>query len=343
MQKNYKVIFPEQCKVALVEWDVPQPAAGEILVRTLVSQISTGTELTMLEANVEPESPWHANIEFPNYNVGYSNVGRVIAVGEGVDPALIGRLVASGGRHQKFHTLNVNDYQAVKWVPEGVHPEDAVFSTIGSITNGSVRCAQPRPGDVCLVYGAGIIGQMVARFARLAGAGLVIVADVSDFRLSKLPKDPCFLPVNSAQENIPEWVKQHTPDGEGADIVYETTGVAFLVHQETLCLRKMGKLVVTSSPKGKSLVDLDYCNRKGITIIGAHNFAVHPPVETPENRWTRRRDSDHCLEMLRQKRISVSEMHTHRFHYTDAAAAYEMLMKDRSQALSVLLTWEDEA
>ena len=100
MQKNYKVIFPEQCTAALVEWDVPQPAAGEILVRTLVSQISTGTELTMLEANVEPESPWHANIEFPNYNVGYSNVGRVIAVGEGVDPALIGRLVASGGRHQ---------------------------------------------------------------------------------------------------------------------------------------------------------------------------------------------------------------------------------------------------
>ena len=341
MPKNYKVIFPEQSRVELVEWDVPQPGADEMLVQTLVSQISTGTELTMLEANVEPESPWHNNIVFPNHNVGYSNVGKVIAVGEGVDPALVGRIVASGGRHQKYHILNANDYQATRWVPDGVAPEDAVFSSIGSITNGIIRCAHIRPGDVCVVYGAGIIGQMVARFAQLAGAGKIIVADVSDFRLSKLPKDPCFLPVNSANENVPQFIRQNTPDGELADIVFETTGVPSLVQPELLCLRKMGKLIVTSSPKGKSLVDLDWCNRYGITIIGAHNFAVHPPVETPDNRWTRRRDSDHFLEMLRQKRISVSEMHTHRFHYTEAVSAYEMLMKDRSQAVSVLLIWED--
>ena len=66
MAKNYKVIFPEQSKVSLVEWEMPQPGVGEVLVQTIVSQISTGTELTMLEANVEPDSPWHQNIVFPN-------------------------------------------------------------------------------------------------------------------------------------------------------------------------------------------------------------------------------------------------------------------------------------
>ncbi len=341
MQKNYKVIFPEQSKVELVEWEMPTVGPKDLLVKTVVSQISTGTELTMLEANVEPGSPWFSNIVFPNYNVGYSNVGQVVAVGGEVSQELIGRYVVSGSRHQMYSVIDSESYFGKMWVPEGVSLEDAVFSTIGSITNGSIRCAKPRPGDLCVVYGAGIIGQMVARFAQLAGAGKVIVSDVSDLRLSKLPQDPCFIPVNSLKENVPEFVKKVSEDGEGADIVFETTSVPSLVQQELQCLRKMGKLIITSSPKGKSLVDLDYCSRMGITIIGAHNFRVHPPVEIPENRWTRRKDSDHFLEMLRQKRISVSEMHTHRFHYTDAVAAYEMLMKDRSQALSVLLTWED--
>ena len=51
----------------------------DLLIRLEISQISTGTELTMLEANVEPDSPWWENIVFPNYDVGYSAVGTVVA------------------------------------------------------------------------------------------------------------------------------------------------------------------------------------------------------------------------------------------------------------------------
>lgn len=341
MSKNYKVIFEEKSRPALVEWEMPNPGPTDILVQSIVSQISIGTELTMLEANVEPDSPWHENIIFPNYDVGYSNVGRVIAVGSEVSPDLIGRRIACSAKHQKYYLLSEKVYKQNQWLPDGVSPADAAFATIACITNGSIRCAQVRPGDLCVVYGAGIIGQMVARFAQLAGATKVIVADVSARRLGMLPEDPCFIPINSAEENVAEFVKRHSDDGEGADIVFETTSVPSLVAQELLCLRKLGKLIVTSSPKGKSLIDLDYCNRKGISIIGAHNYIVHAPVQTPANRWTRSKDTEHFLEMLRQNRISVNGMHTHCFHYSDAVKAYEMLMKDRSQALSVLLNWED--
>lgn len=343
MPKNYKVIFPENRKVALVEWEMPTLGPKDMLVKTIVSQISIGTELTMLEANVEADSPWmKENIVYPNYGVGYSNAGQVVDVGSEVSRDLIGRYVFSGSQHQLYSAVNIGEsYVGKTWIPENVKPEDATFGSLATVANGSVRCAKIRPGDVCVVYGAGIVGQMAARLAKVAGAATVIVADVSDFRLSKLPQEPCFVPVNSAKTDVAEFVKAHCPDGAGADVVFETTSVPSLVEQELKCLRQMGKLVITSSPKGKSLVDLDYCSRRGITIIGAHNFRVHPPVETPENRWTRQRDTDYFMEMLHQKRLTVNEMHTHKFHYTDAVSAYEMLMADRTQALSVLLTWED--
>ena len=342
MDKNYKVIFTAQKQVELVQWDMPTVGDDDLLVKLTVSQISTGTELTMLEANVEPDSPWWENIVFPNYDVGYSAVGTVVAVGKNVPADKIGKRVFVAHNHQKYVTFPVNAAEGLMWVPDNVASDDAVFACIASITNGSIRCSGINPGDACVVFGAGIIGQMVARFAKIAGSTRVYVADVSDLRLSKLPDDPCFIPVNSSRENVAEFVKRNSLDADGVPVVFETTGVPSLVQQELACLCQRGKLIITSSPKGKALVDLDYCNRKGISIIGAHNFAVHPLQVTPFNRWTKRRDSEFFLELMHKGQMTVSEMHTDRYHYKNAVAAYEMLMADRTKALSVLIDWEDE-
>lgn len=341
MDKNYKVIFSAPSKAELVEWEMPQVGDDDILVKLSVSQISTGTELTMLEANVEPDSPWWENIVFPNYDVGYSAVGTVIAVGKKVDPAKVGKRVFVAHNHQKYVTMPVTATEGLMWLPKNVSNDDAVFACIASITNGSIRCSQINPGDACVVYGAGIIGQMVARFAKAAGSTRVYVADVSDLRLSKLPDDPCFIPINSAKQNVAEFIKKYPLDAEGVPVVFETTSVPALVEQELACLCKRGKLIITSSPKGKALVDLDYCNRMGISIIGAHNFAVHPAEASPFNRWTRGRDSMYFLELMDKGQMTVNEMHTDRYNYKDVVSAYEMLMKDRAKALSVLIDWED--
>lgn len=342
MEKNYKVIFPEKSKVQLVEWEMPTVGDGDILVKSEISQISTGTELTMLEANVEPDSPWIKKISYPNYQVGYSVVGKVVAAGKNVSPDVIGKRVFLLAPHQTYNVFKADAYEGIMWVPEDVPSDEAVFSAIAQITCGSIRCSGIKPGDACVVYGAGLIGQMVARFAKVAGSTKIFVADISDLRLSKLPDDPCFIKINSAKENVPQIVQKALAKDKGVPFVFETTSVPSLIDEETKCLCKAGKLIITSNPKGKCLIDLDFCQRKGISIIGALNHAVHPDVETFMNRWTKRRDSDFFLELLDKKQMSVKEMNTHCFHYTDAVAAYDMLVKDRSQALSVLIDWEDK-
>ena len=342
MNGNYKVIFTGLKQVELQECDIPTVADNQFLIKTEISQISTGTELTLLEGNVEKGSTWEDDLVYP-LQPGYSTVGKIIAVGNGVPSDLIGRRVFALVPHQKYHVIHAQkDEDNYYFVPEKVKSAEAVFAAIAQITMGSIRASRIRPGDSCVVYGAGLIGQLVARNAKVAGSTKILVTDVSDSRLSMLPDDPCFIPINTKKARAVDVIKMHT-NGRGADIVFETTSNPALIEEELSCLvyRGNGKLIITSSPKGKSLVDFDYCSRYGITIIGAHNYAVHTPVETQADRWTRKNDSILFFELLEKNMITVEETVTHMVDFKKAVETYEMLMKDRTQALGVLLNWGD--
>ena len=341
MEKNYQVVFTGKSQVELQECPIPELEKDLVLVKTLVSQISTGTELTMLEANVEPGSPWAESIKYPTYP-GYSNVGEIVAVGEDIDPSLIGKRVLTLGKHAKY-VLACPDGPNFSLVPDGVDSDDAVFGVIAQITLASIRCAQIRPGETAVVFGAGLIGQLVARLAKIAGALNVIVADVSDYRLSMVPKDSVFTTINTAGlevSQITEFIEANN-DGRLADIVFETTGFQGLLDTETRCVANNGKIIVTSSPKGKSLVDFDLCNKKGITFLCAHNFAMHTNLATNLDRWTRKADSEYFMQLVKKDLITVNNMITHRESYENAVEMYNMLMEDRTKALAVHLNWED--
>ncbi len=341
MSKNYKVVFTAPRKVELQECDMPVIGDDEFLLETIVSQISIGTELTMLEGNVSEDSYWNnGGIVYP-VDAGYSNIGRIIDVGKNVSKDLIGKRFLTGRPHTKYSKVGLDWYQETMLVPDDVESDDAVFGMLAQIAMGSVRASQIRPGDACVVYGAGLIGQMVARLAKCAGSTKVFVCDVSDNRLSKLPDDPCFIKINTTRESAEEVVKANTFNNEGADVVYETTSVPSLIEEELKCLTRRGKLIITSSPKGKSNIDFHFVSCKGITIIGAHNMLVHQNRPVLGDPWTRRNDSLYFLELLDKKQITVSEMITHRCNYKDVIGMYEMLMEDRTKALSVNINWED--
>ena len=340
MSKNYRVCFVAKSQVELQECPMPEVGDNEVLVKLEISQISTGTELTYLEGNVGEGSTWEKDIVFPRLP-GYSGIGKIIAVGKDMDPALIGKRVGTSFKHQLYQTVTADRLNSAhNVIPDNVASADAVFATISGITMASIRSAQVRPGDVCVVYGAGLIGQLTARNAKNAGASTVIVADVADSRLALVPKDPAYVTVNSTQVDMPQFVQSLTK-GNGADIVFETTSHPGLIEQELHCLRPKGKLIITSSPKGKSVVDFDYCSRFALTIIGAHNVTYHTKTETLADRWTSKNDKGYFLEMLSKNAIDVSNLTTHTYGYKDAVSAYEMLMKDRTQALSVILNWEE--
>ena len=343
-KKNTKVVFTGVKQVQLQQEDIPAFGDEELLVQNEVSLISTGTELTCLEANVDPDSMWATkSIKYP-MNPGYSMVGRIVAAGKNVPAEYVGKRIMYAKGHAAYHVLpaQCNDKQYYAFVPDSVSSEDATFTTIGLIVMASIRVAKLRPGEACVVFGAGLIGQFVARLAKLAGATTVMVTDVSDQRLDLLPKDPCIVPFNSAKGDPVQRIKELT-GGRGADVVFETTSIGDLIQQEMNCLAyaQAGRLVITSSPKRKCMIDLDYVSRASITIIGANNVSTHIESASKENRWSCKNDQSYILELMDKKLLDVSGLVTHAFAGEDAAAAYEMLMKDRTQAMGVILKWEE--
>jgi NADPH:quinone reductase-like Zn-dependent oxidoreductase len=74
-------IGPRQ--VELAETSVPDPGTGQIVIETVASLISTGTELTAYSGDFPSGSVWSRYIRYP-WQAGYSNVGRVVKIGKGV-------------------------------------------------------------------------------------------------------------------------------------------------------------------------------------------------------------------------------------------------------------------
>ncbi|HUS80324.1 MAG TPA: zinc-binding dehydrogenase [Armatimonadota bacterium] len=334
---NHRVVFTDVCKVEVQAAEMPTPGPNQMLVRTSKTAISTGTELTMLMSDFPEGSKWDKMTHYPT-GAGYSHVGEVVEIGEQVRGFEVGDRVASGASHAAWAVLE--PAQAFR-IPDAVTDEVATLWMLGRIAFNGMRRGGLQMGESVVVYGLGIIGQFVCQLARLDGARPVIGVDVAPLRLDLARKlGGTDLVIDGAAGDILDRVSTATR-GRMADCVFEVTGVADLIPREMDLLRRQGRIVILSSPRGKTEFDFhDYCNSPSLTIIGAHNGS-HPQFETPYNPWTPHRNVELLFDLIAGGEVRLAELITHRFHWQDAPAAYEMLMADRGEAGAVVLDWEE--
>ena len=339
-EHNVGVVFPEPGEVALEERPVPEPGAEEVLIETKRTLVSTGTELTMLQAEYPPGSAWDR--DFPRHP-GYNNVGEVLAVGENVDEAMIGERVGCYGDHAQYVTAVqpsplADPFQTYRLIPEGIADEEAVFFTFAEIVMNAVRRGDVRWGETVAVYGLGLLGQFAVRFAHFAGAAPVVGLDLADHRLDYLPAKARVIGLNPGEKGWKEQFADATARGE-ADVVIEATGNPDAITQEFRILREQGRLVLLSSPHGKTPFDFhDHCNAGSYAIIGAHNRS-HPLLEQPQTPWTHHRHAELFFSLLADGTLSVAELVSHRYSYERALDAYDLLVEDRTQAMGVMFKW----
>ena len=333
-EPNPTIIFSAPRSVVIEDRPLPSPSSGDLLIRTRCTLVSTGTELTLLTADYPRDSAWAKLARYP-IRAGYNNIGDVVAVGPGVDPEWVGRRVATYGKHARFAKRPADSALPVR---SDVLDEDAAFFTIAEIVMNGVRRSGATWGEAVVVYGAGLLGQFVARFCRLAGARPVVVVDVADCRLARLPDGRGIVAVNPSRDDVAEAVSAATK-GRGADVVFEVTGSPDLIPSELAVLRQQGRFVVLSSPRGPTPFDFhDLCCWPSYTIIGCHNTS-HPPHETPGTPWTQLRHRELFFDLVAAKELDVQPLISHRARYTKAPSIYEMLLKDRSQAMGIVLDW----
>jgi threonine dehydrogenase-like Zn-dependent dehydrogenase len=154
-----------------------QPGPDDVLVRTLWSGVSRGSETLVFRGGVPPgqyqamRAPYQEG-EFPApVKYGYLNVGVV----ERVPTGWRGRTVFCLHPHQTAYVVPVG---AVAVVPDGVPPARAVLAgTVETAVNASWD-AGPLLGDRVTVVGAGMVGCCVARLLTRFPAVRVTLVDV---------------------------------------------------------------------------------------------------------------------------------------------------------------------
>jgi len=337
MTKNPTIVFTAPKSVVIEDRDCPPLAANELLVQTRCSLISTGTELTLLEGGWDPNSVWGKYACYPQVP-GYSTVGEVIETGPGADKRWLGRRVATCGNSGAHSTYVVSRAADTRSIEHEVLWEQASFFTIAEIVMNGVRRGQVQWGESAAVYGLGVLGQLAVRFCRLAGARPVFAIDVAERRLQCLPRDPAVIAINPRTDD-PAAVIGKATRGRMADVVFEVTGSETAIPGEFAVLRRQGRFVLLSSPRGKTLFDFhDLCNSPSFTIIGAHNSS-HPAAETPDNPWTCHRHAQLFFDLLADGELDLAPLVSHAVPYTQAPEIYRMLLADRSQAMGVVLRW----
>jgi len=157
------------------------PGPGEVLVRTLVSGISRGTETLVFAGRVPADqreamrAPFQDG-DFPGpVKYGYLNVGKVR---EG-PPGLRGRTVFCLYPHQTSYVVPA---AAVTVVPDGVPPSRAVLTGTVETAVNILWDAAPLVGDRVAVVGAGMVGCCVARLLSRFPAMDVTLVDVDPAR-----------------------------------------------------------------------------------------------------------------------------------------------------------------
>jgi threonine dehydrogenase-like Zn-dependent dehydrogenase len=180
---------------------LPEPGPGDVLVRTLRSGISRGTETLVFRGGV-PVSQ-HAAMrapfqdgEFPGpVKYGYLNVGIV----EYGPPELRGRTVFCLYPHQSAYVVPAG---AVVVVPDDVPPERAVLAGTVETAVNALWDAAPLVGDRITVVGAGMVGCCLARLAaRFPGVQVSLVdVDASRAKVAAALDVDFALPADAAPE-----------------------------------------------------------------------------------------------------------------------------------------------
>ena len=315
--------------VAVREQPIPDPGPGEVRVRTERSGISAGTELLVYRGDVASELPTDETIDalagtfsYP-LQYGYAAVGRVTAVGEGVDGAWLDRRVFAFNPHESHFLADPGSL-----VPTTLDPEQAVLIPNAEAAANFVMDARPRFGARVAVFGQGPVG-------------LLTTALLAEFPLSTLVTvDPCGSRRDLSRSlGADRALAPNDLDGldEPVDIAVELSGEPAALDDAIDVTGYAGRVLVGSWYGSKDVsLDLgDAYHRSHIRVRSSQVSRIDPDHA---DRW----DKDRRLDVVRDwlTETDLSALHTHEFPVERAPEAYRLLDERPDDAVQVTLTYD---
>lgn len=354
--------------------DVPRPAPtpGTVLVRTMASLVSAGTERMLVsfaekslvgKARSRPDLVRQVvdkarregvmNTLQATFNrldqpmpLGYSSAGIVVGVGAGMDGYKIGdRVACAGGGHAVHAEYEVVPRNLLALLPPQVDFESAAFTTLGAIALHGFRLAQPQLGERVAIIGLGLLGLISVGIARAAGCH-VFGVDLSPQRV-RLAQEMGAIAVSRDEA---ESAGSAFSQGQGFDIVLicaDTRSDDPITLAGALS-RDRGRVIAVGAV-GLNMPRKVYYEKEIFFQVSRSYGPGRYDLDYEEKgkdypigfvRWTEGRNLQAIVDLLASGQLNVRPLISHRFPIERAPEAYDLITgKIKEPFLGVLLTY----
>lgn len=336
--RRRSLYFTEPRRVEVMEEDTPSPSPGEVLVETLVSGVSAGTEMLFYRHHLDEGTrldtaigSLDAPLRYP-FKYGYSAVGRVVGAGEDTPHGLIGRTVFAFHPHESHFTARPEELVPVA---EGIGPEDAIFLPSVETALSIVMDGAPMMGEDVVVIGQGVIGLLTTALLSRHPLSSIITMD----RYPKRREMSGLMGAGmSLEHGIPpaELVRRAGLGRRKADLVFELSGDPAAMEYATHVAGFEGRIVVGSWYGNKEAVvnfGEDF-HRNRLRIASSQVSTVPSSLS---GRWDKRRRLDLAWKALAE--VRPRRLITHRVDIDDAARAYDLIDRNGEDVIQVMLDY----
>lgn len=352
--------------------EVPTPLvkSGSVLIQTSKSLVSLGTERMLVEfgksnliskARQQPDKVKQVLDKIKTEGLvptleavfnklgeplplGYCNVGRVIAVGDGVSEFKVGDRVASNGQHAEFVCIPKN---LVAKIPDNIEDSEAVFTVIGSIGLQGIRLINPTFGETIVVIGLGLIGLLTAQMLYANGCR-VIGVDIDKNKL-ELARKWGIETLNPIESNSVKEVLELT-NGIGCDGLVITASAKSndIIAQAAQMSRKRGRIVLVGVI-GLNISRADFYEKELSFQVSCSYGPGRYDEEyesrgndypLPYVRWTEKRNFEAILQAISSRKINVKELITEEIPLEDYLKVYGEIGNNKS--IASILTYSSQ-
>jgi 2-desacetyl-2-hydroxyethyl bacteriochlorophyllide A dehydrogenase len=323
------IVFPRPYQVDFIELSLPEVGPKDIAVRTVYSGISAGTERWWLTGQYNHCG--EAVEQYYPFVPGYQRSGIVEAVGSQVTRLAVGdRVFSRGGKVNDPDLMRkgwfghsgyavISEDSAWKLGPSA-DMEEAAFWQMPAVGTHGVRLTRVQDGELVVVIGQGMIGQLSAQMARLRGA-TVIAADLIQKRVDLSASFSADIAINTREADAAEVIRSIQP--EGADVVIDTSGNSRLFDYLRALIRYEGRICLQGYYPEPIQIDFHPTHEKRATVT----FPCG------------REDPDTIVPLLNRHRVKIRPLITHRFPIQQAREAYDLILNRPDEAVGVLIDW----
>lgn len=327
---------PQQ--VAIRQEKIPAIKTGEVLVRSILSAVSPGTEMLIyhhqLPQGLETDTTIAALAGEVNYPMkyGYSIVGEVVEISQSVDPGWLGKRVFAFNPHESFFVSNT-DYLLP--IPPDIPVEAAAFLPNMETATNLVMDGRPLLGERAAVFGQGIIG-------------LLTTALLAQFPLSEITTCDTYpnrrqmsLSLGATKSLKPDEVQAYShalKQGKAAhpDLIFELSGSPEALNQAVQISGYETRIIIGSwyGQKETCLNLGGEFHRNRVKLISSQVSTIASDLQ---GRWDKARRFELAWEQL--AKIKPSQFITHRLPLEQASEAYRLLDQQPEETLQVLIEY----